>query len=259
MKPIEVRIQTGAGPSGPYFHVMPSPAWAFQALYWRVQGAATPSIEVLEWLTSVPGFSVAYRALADDVFWQSERSLRTYELYERSHRLAKKVKDPDTGEDRVDISQNPGRRSQYPGMWLQSSWQMWFGAGAFRRLPVTRLRDFPHGHTKVLASGAVFIQLYDDPATYDCEPNRKVQAAFREWSGMNELERRALDAGRKVADPSFEIEDGVFPHGGRRLLREWRDARGEPIERSKASEVLQVELDETGSEVWRQQRSKSLQ
>jgi hypothetical protein len=247
----EVRLQTDAGPAGPYFQVISIGTWGFQAVYWRVPSLDVPSRELCERLTDMPGFNAGYRCAADDVFWQSETNPATYELYDRPHKNLPKVIDPATGEPRIDIRANPGRRTPFPGMWLQSCWQMWFGRGAFARLPMSRLRSFPGAEVnKRLKSGAVFIQLYSDPFSYDSSTSRTVQTAFREWSGMNELEERALEAGAREIDPSFEIREGVFPHGGVRLLTEWLDERDNPTRRSRAAKRVDVELDAEGRELW---------
>jgi hypothetical protein len=252
---MEVRVQTDTEPGGPYFQVVPIGTWRFQAVYWRVPATDVPSLATLEQLTGLPGFNAGYRCAEADVFWQSEANIATYEQRRRSHSGLRKTEDRTFGGMKIDISGNPGRRVPYPGMWLQSCWQMWFGSGAFKRLPFSRLRDFTEGVTcSVLPSGAVFVQLYDDPFAYDTPDSRRLQARFRDWSGMNELERGAMGDAERVADPTFEMSEGAFPHGGVRLITDWRDAQGRPTRRSQASHRVDVELGPTGLEVWREER-----
>lgn len=249
----EVYLQTENGLGGSYFQVMPIGTWSFQAVYWRAESLDVPSSATCDWLSSLEGFNAGYRCAAEDVFWQSEANTSTYDLYHRPHHHLPKVGDPAFGGVKIDIIQNPGRRTPYPGMWLQSSWQMWFGRGAFRRIPASRLRDFRGAMVnRSLDSGAIFIQLYQDPFAYDAPEHRALQAAFREWSGMNELESRSAVDGTRASDPTFEIHEGTFPHGGVRLLTEWRDQRGAPTRRSQATQRMDVELDPNGQEVWRQ-------
>jgi hypothetical protein len=252
----DVRVQTDMGPKGAYFQVLPIGTWSFQAVYWRTASLDVPSLDVLEELTELPGFNAGYRCAEADVFWQSESSIATFEQRGRSHRHLPKVRDETFGGLKIDTRGNPGRRVSYPGMWLQSCWQMWFGGGAYRCLPVTRLREFA-GATRIatLPSGATFVQLYDDPFTYEVEENRLLQAQFREWSGMNELELTALAAGSQAADPTFELRQGLFPHGGVRLIIEWRDSGGSPARRSQASQRIDTELDSKGRELWSERRS----
>jgi hypothetical protein len=249
----DFRLQTERGPSGPYFQVIEIATWNIQALYWQLQDRTIPSHGTLEGLSQVEGFAAGYRCAAEDFFWQSEESIHTYEAYERPHRHLEKVKDPTFGELKIDTRGNPGRRSPYPGMWLQSCWQMWFGPAAFCCLPVTRLVDFKGAQVRRLPGGTVFVQLYEEPFDYDVKENRRLQADFRRMSGMDELEARGLEAGRKAADPSFEISEGTFAKGGVRRLTEWVGNNGHPVPRSAAKRRIEVELDPAGHEISREE------
>lgn len=253
----EVRLQTEKGPSGPYFQVVTLAAWSMQVVYWRVEGLDEPSSDLVNELTERRGFNAAYRCAAEDVFWQSETNVATYELFGRDHRSLAKARDPEADEQ-IDISRNPGRRSPFRGMWLQSAWQMWFGAGAFRHLDRGRLLSFqPAERVEALDSGAVFIQLSKDPFDFDSQEHRARQKAFREWCGLDQLETRAMDLVGESSDSSTEIAEGRFLHGGVRRLTQWLDARNNLVRRSLAVKRIEIELDSRGNELWREEHPVS--
>lgn len=240
----------GVGDSS--FEVATVRAWNARFLYWKLAAHQGHSIKQIGELGRHVGFRAAYAGDREDVFWQSQHSINTFELHGRPHESLAKIRDPDTGQARIDISRNPGRRSLFPGMWLQAAWRMWFGGEAFRYLPKARLLDFAEAvEVRELENGVVFIQLFDDPFEASSAANRERQAAFREWVGMDELEARAREIAGNEADVRGEIEHGSFPHGGTRRAVCWLDSDDRRVPRSGAVRRQIVELDESGVEVWR--------
>lgn len=251
-----VRLETDKAEDGPYFHVITLPAWGLQVASWKQTGIEIPGVEYLNQLAANPGFNAGYRADAEDTFWQSEEKLSTYEVFGRSHAGLPKITDHVFGGEKVDIGRNPGRRSLFPGMWLQAAWQMWFGGGAFRYLSRERLLAFVGANRiVVLDSGSVFVELYGDWKACSQPESRRRQESFRKWTGMDELEAQAGDFGRGLGDPTFEIREGSFSRGGSRYLTQWLDAEGNPVRKSRAVKKVEIEASTDGTELWRQESS----
>src|SRR5579871_448014 len=169
-----------AGLDGPSFSVQSGPSWSSHSLYWEVAADRLPTRDMLDKLTALQGFNAGFAADADDVFWQSMTDISTYDLYKRSHSHLPKIRNATFNEDCIDISKNPGRRDPFLGMSMQVSWRMWFGSGFFNYVPRDRVLAFKGARAiEELPSGAVFVELYEDP--FGAEKNRDVQAAFRAW------------------------------------------------------------------------------
>ena len=190
---------------GSYFRVATTPG-LFQAIYWRTPVAApAPALAQIERLTLAPGFNVAYASDADDVAWQSERSISNLEkVFGRSHQHLSKIHPPDARDPQVDIYANPGARYPFPGGWLHAGWRMWIGPRMQRHLPRQRLLRFKQAHQiRVLKrSGTVFIQLYDDPTTVESPEARRRQHAFRQWVDLVQLAHNRQAAQRPSAGPA---------------------------------------------------------
>src|SRR6185503_8403273 len=111
---------------------------------WKTPYESHASLERLNQLVNRFGFTAGYTADAEDVVWQCERFISNYELHSKSDDQLSKIFDPVWEREMIDVSRNPGRRTQFPGMWLQSSWRMWFGTNAFRFISPERILSFPH-------------------------------------------------------------------------------------------------------------------
>lgn len=227
-------------------------AWDCQQLYWELPDTCPP-LALMEKLTGRPGFNMAIAADTEDTRWQSEELVSNYELHKRPHDHLPKIMDEDTDWLWIDIFQNPGARYDFVGGWLQAAWRMWFGELMFQFMPKERLLAFPHAErVEELSTGAVFIELYADPAACDTPEARRRQHLFREWTGLPELARRApeLSKGRGPDDPSIDIEQGQFPHGGVTRLTIWYDAQGKQDRRSRAASKVVTEIGPDNKKVW---------
>jgi hypothetical protein len=198
----------------------------------------------------VPGLVAALLADDQDVFWQSADMPNEYEVSGKSHDRLPKYTDPTTGWEKIDISRNPGRRTPVPGMWLLAASRMWFGPPAFSVLDRERLRAFPDGSVTERPDRIVEVRLFDLAEPID--EIRGKQRRFRDWMGYDDIERRAPELFRAVADPHVEIDTGAFPHGGARQIVEWLDERADrPVPRSAAAMKRVTEFDRAGNVVWR--------
>ncbi len=229
----------------PSFHIIRIERKEVQVIMWEAPIDLTPPISELEELCSINGFNAAYCVDKDDWFWQSTDSINTYESRKKDHSNLPKIIDKDFGREKIDISKNPGRKYLFPGMWLMSCYQMWFGEYFFQFVPKERFLAFPYANKiRELESGTVFIELYENPHECDKKENREIQAAFREWVGMDELEKKGPEIQNKLygSDPIFEINTkGDFKRGGAQLLVTWMDENNKPISKSKASKKKIVE------------------
>ena len=221
-----------------------------QLMDWDLPWEARHRKSFFEDFAARPGFAAAYACDADDLFWQTERNPENWDVLGRDRRGMKLIKDPNTGRRIIDVSGNPGRIELVQGMRLQSSWRMWFGPGAERHFDRTRVLAFPEAaRLRLLESGVVFVELYEDGQRPELAEHRRVQQAFRDWLEMSAiLERAGQPAG--PFDPQLELEDGSFAHGGVRQATVWLDADGRPVSRSQASHKRVVELSAKGNVIW---------
>lgn len=173
-------LETELALDGPSFEIATVAAYGMQALYWRVPGFSAPPLELLHSLSLRPGFNAGFVADGDDVFWQSEETLTSYEIANRSTERLVLIEDPVFGGKMVDVRLNPGRRSLFRGMWLMAGWRMWFGPGALQFIDSQALLSFqPVVARQELGPSTIFIQLYDDVFAAAAEANREQQRRFR--------------------------------------------------------------------------------
>jgi hypothetical protein len=112
---------------------------------------------------------------------------------------------------------------------------MWYGPNSFCLFPRERLLSFPHARrVEELPTGAVFIELYDDPFAAENPENRHVQQSFRDWMEMDQIPERAQRIFGDRVDPGLEIEHGEFEGGGVRRWTEWLTPDLDPSRRSIA-------------------------
>jgi hypothetical protein len=218
-------------------------------IVWQTEDAPTGD-GMIAAITRLPGFTAAYMGDADDVFWQSETSIDTYERLGRSH--AGLPRHPFDGgfpweTEQIDVSQNPGRRTPLNGIWLWAAARMWFAAPAFFYLDRERLAKLPVGTVQEETNGLLAVELF--PMNWfssRLDEVRQRQALFREWTGFDRLESNASKIESEVHDAVIEIEDPGCGLGSRRII-EWLDVterRGVP--RSRAARRRVWDLGPTG-------------
>lgn len=158
-----------------------------QVLYWVVEPEQVSGITVLDELLHHPDLTVAYCCDEEDEHFQSATDISHYQVRKKSYAHVKTYYDESEATELIDISQNPGRKTLVSGMWLMSCWRMWFGKAFQGQVSAEKLLDFPYAHrAERLASGQVFVELYEDAFAASELSNRTVQQAFRDWVGMGE-------------------------------------------------------------------------
>lgn len=183
---------------------------------------------------------------ADDVFWESEQQVATYEAFGREWRHLPTIYDEAFEAEQIDTSSNVGRRVPAPGMWLWAAATMWFGGDAFRLIDRDRLLDLPVGSV-VEVDALLRVDLFE-PAD-ELSEVRAVQREFRAWIRYGEIEARSVELAREFNDPHIEIERGHFTHGGVRRVTRWL-SEGMPVARSSATSKYVVELGRDGTLMW---------
>lgn len=226
--------------------------WNLEVLYWALPEGAQLASEQIDHLITLPGFNAAYLTDPEDDFWQSADEINEYEVSGRDHSHLPK-KQTDSGRVVLDVSGQPGRRTPFPGLWLQAAPRMWFGGKVFDYIPRNRLLSFPEANrVEELSSGVIFIELFEDPFAASLPENRAKQKAFRDWVWMDDLEKMAPGLPRGTDDLAFKIETGSFPHGGVRRVTQWMGEDGRPTRSSRAVKKISIEYGEGGEVVWRE-------
>jgi hypothetical protein len=216
-----------------------------QVITWLT--ARWPSESLIESASTLPGFTAALVGDFDDMMWQSADGIDMYKAHERPWIHLPIVKDDVFDRDKIDVSQNPGRKVGAPGMWLWPAAKMWFGPGSFRVIDSERLLAAPVGDVSVRPDGCVVVELFS--LGDDMDTIRDAQQQFRDWLDFDAIAARDYQRPEIQADPHLEIETGDFEHGGVRRVTLWFNADG-GSSRSAATEKHSVELDDSGSVVW---------
>jgi hypothetical protein len=159
MDPIKsLDLTTELGLKGPSFHVGYIANWKMKMVYWKLPQQSNIKDELLHELTDAKGFNIGYQTDSEYSFWQSADSMNTYEVKNRSYDHLPIIKHPVTGRLMVDISNNPGRRSLFPGMWLQVAQKMWFGNGSFTYFDKKEIMEYRNADSIIeLENGTVFV------------------------------------------------------------------------------------------------------
>lgn len=224
----------------------------YQEISWVLPEGRQLTEEQILYLTGLPGFNAGYVFDLDDVNWQSTREINYYEVEGRDHSHLPQIQ-TSSGRTVLDISGNPGRRTEFVGAWLIAAPRMWFGGKIFDYIPRNRLLSFPGANRiEELPSGVIYIELFEDLFAGALPENRAKQKAFRDWVWMDELEEMAPGLPRDKKDPTFSIETGSFPHGGVRRVTQWVGEDGRPTRSSRAVQKISVEYGEGGEVVWKE-------
>lgn len=158
----------------------------------------------------------------------------------------------------VDIEFNPGHSHRPNGIWFGSCWMMWYGKEYSKYIPMEVLANFKNCYeNKIISNNCIRITLYENPWDYDKKENRDIQWDFRRSVGVDEV-ARALESNDKYntdIDAAIEIIEGIFEHGGIRLIKYYYDSDGKLIEKSKAIEEKTYELGDKGELLWSENKN----
>lgn len=214
-----------------------------------LHGRVAPDPRLVSALVAHPGFIAGAAGDNVDVRWQSETSPDHYRMwYDGPWEHLPRTLD-EVGREVIDVSGNPGRMTDVPGMRLWAAQDTWFGPDSSVVIDVSAVATLPVGRVSDLGHGRWHVRLWEDGAPL--EEIRKAQQVFREHLRYDEAPAReddiwdALTEGRPD-DPMFVVQEGSFPHGGTTRFLQYfaaKDYPNYPTVRSRAAWLNIQEFD----------------
>lgn len=182
---------------------------------------------------------VAYIVCSEDNFWQNMEQTDIYKAFNKPFDYLKLIKSPMFENERIiDIEQNAGHSHIVDDLWFGSCWAMWFGKRYYEYIPESLIASFKDGFENMqLDSGARRVLLYEDISSFDKLENREIQQKFRYVTGMDVVAHELMNKPPDNVDPTIEILNGQFEHGGTKIMKRYLDKENEMIEKSKAVRV----------------------
>ena len=208
---------------------------------------AAPDPRLVRALVMHPGFIAGASGDAEDERWQSEDNPNHYRMwFDGPWEHLPRTTD-DVGREVIDVSGNPGRMTDVPGMRMWAAQDTWFGAASALMIDHAAIASLPVGRVTDLGGGCWHVRLWEDGATLD--EIRKAQQTLRDHLRYDEATARddeiwdTLTAGQPE-DPMFVVQEGSFPHGGTQRFLQYFSAKKYPTTRSRAAWLNVQEFDE---------------
>jgi hypothetical protein len=233
--------------------LQPSATWSWTDTGVQVSISDVPAPAALvDRLVDVPGLLGGASGDATDARWQGETEISHYRMwYDQPWEHLPRTTD-EWGDEIIDVSGNPGRVTDVPGMRLWAAQDLWFGPGSALVIAHDAIATLPVGRVTDLGDGRWHVRLWEDATPL--EEVRKAQQVLREHLGYDAAEARvdairdALTAGRPD-DPMFLAQEGSFPHGGTTRILQYFSASKHPTTRSRAAWLNVQEYDEHNTRV----------
>jgi hypothetical protein len=213
-----------------------------------------PTSSFLTAVLELPGLVGGASGDATDARWQGETEINHYRMwYDGPWEHLPRTTD-EWGDEIIDVSGNPGRITEIPGMRLWPAQDLWFGPGSALVISYDAVATLPVGRVTALGEGRYHVRLWEDGTPLD--DVRKAQQALRDHLGYDAAEARedeirdALTAGQPD-DPMFVVQRGAFPHGGAERFLQYFSASKHPTTRSRAAWLVVLEYDDEGHLVHR--------
>lgn len=220
--------------------------------FWISRVRATESL--LRALLDTPGLLGGAAGDATDARWQGETEVNHYRMwFDGPWEHLPRTTD-EWGDEVVDVSGNPGRITEVPGMRLWPAQDLWFGPSSALVIDHAAIATLPVGQVTDLGAGRYHVRLWEDGTPID--DIRKAQQTLRDHLGYDAAAERAdeirdaLSAGRPD-DPMFVVQRGTFPHGGAERFLQYFSASKHPTTRSRATWLVVLEYDDEGHLVHR--------
>lgn len=139
-------------------------------------------------------FSFAYIFDPHKSKWQNEKIINNYKTFKRPfEHLPKRwdpVLSPILGEV-IDTFQNPGHNTETYTMSIMAAPEMWFGPASWNYFNKKKVISFPDAEIiQEIMPNVVYIKLFEwDTSNYEAPKILSLQKKFREWTGMDEIEK----------------------------------------------------------------------
>jgi hypothetical protein len=204
---------------------------------------------LLRALLDTPGLLGGASGDATDARWQGETQVNHYRMwYDQPWEHLPRTTD-EWGDEVIDVSGNPGRITDVPGMRLWPAQDLWFGPSSALVIDHAAIASLPVGQVTDLGHGRYHVRLWEDGTPL--EGVRKAQQSLRDHLGYDtavdraDQIRAALSAGQPD-DPMFVAQRGTFPHGGTERFLQYFSASKHPTTRSRAAWLVVLEYADGG-------------
>lgn len=228
--------------------LQPSASWSWTRTSTQFWLADVPPHEaLLEALLDTPGLLGGASGDTTDARWQGETKLNHYRMwFDGPWEHLPRTTDG-RGREIVDVSGNPGRITEVPGMRLWPAQDVWFGPAASLVVDLDEIATLPVGRVTALGEGRWHVRLWEDGASV--EEIRKAQQVLRDHLGYDAAEARKDDIHSALTadqpdDPMFVAQRGTFPHGGTERFLQYFSASKHPTTRSRAAWLNIQEYDQ---------------
>lgn len=145
------------------------------------------------------GFSFAYVVDLNKARWQNETMISNYQVQGRSYvnlpRVWDPILSPVVGKELIDVSGNPGHRTETHEISFMAAPEMWFGPKAWTCFDLEAVLSFPAAISiSETGRNTVHVRLFDTRETnYETRQILELQAQFRQHTGMDAVEQRLKD------------------------------------------------------------------
>ncbi|MCR9252381.1 MAG: hypothetical protein NXI20_18295 [bacterium] len=157
-----------------------------QVIYWTIKDLKVLKSQFLQNLLNHEAFTAGYCADLLDMRLQSEKNIGIYKSYGIKPEF---VSTNEYGDKVVDVSKNPGRKKLVQHFWLTSCWKMWFGKKYQELVERDNILGFDKAEIQSYDS-FLEVTLYENPFDYSEKKNRAIQQEFRDYIGLDVLERQ---------------------------------------------------------------------
>jgi hypothetical protein len=211
-----------------------------------------PAADLLDRLLDTPGLLGGASGDATDARWQGETEINHYRMWFDGPWEDLPRTTDEWGDEIIDVSGNPGRITDVPGMRLWPAQDLWFGPASALAIEHDAIASLPVGEVQDLGGGRYHVRLWDDGTPLD--DIRKLQQTLRDHLGYDAASARAdeiraaLTAGH-ADDPVLVVQRGSFPHGGSERFLQYFSASKRPTTRSRAAWLSILEFDDDNREV----------
>jgi len=162
-------------------------SWSNTSVQFWLSGVR-PTDTLLHGLLGSAGVLGGASGDATDARWQGETVINHYRMwFDKPWEDLPRVTDK-WGEEVIDVSGNPGRITEVPGMRLWAAQDVWFGPASTLMIAYDAIPTLPVGHVTDLGEGRWHVRLWEDGTPL--EEVRKAQQVLRDHLGFDAAAER---------------------------------------------------------------------